>query len=183
MSLVIAGDLEQLDKLVFNNIASAWSVNTIATRSSQWKRFMKFCIDFGLTPLPASPRTIARFLSDLARTCKYTTIVNYLSSITTMHKFYGFEPEFRDSYYLTMAVKGIKVNLGGEIRQKVGLTPKELLDMYLFVLIADQFESACWSAIVFSFRTLLRKSHFCQTIRDIIHIYRLEMTFNFSQIT
>lgn len=160
MSLVFPGDLDQLDRLVFNNIASAWSVNTIATRSSQWKRFLTFCIDHGLTPLPASPRTIARFLSDLAVTSKYSTIVNYLSSVTTMHKFYGFEPEFRDSYYLTMAIKGIKVNIGSEVRQKVALTPQQLLNMYLFVLISDQFESVCWSAIVFSFRTLLRKSHF-----------------------
>lgn len=77
-----------------------------------------------------------------------------------MHKFYGFEPEFRDSYYLTMAVKGIKVNIGSEVNQKVALTPQQLLNMYLFVLISDQFEAVCWSAIVFSFRTLLRKSHF-----------------------
>lgn len=159
-SLVIAGDLDRLDNLVFNNIASAWSVNTIATRSSQWKRFLTFCTEHGLIPLPASPRTIARFLSDLALTCKYTTIVNYLSSVTTMHKFYGFEPEFRDSYYLTMAVKGIKVNLGSELRQKVALTPQDLLQMYVYVMIGDQFESVCWSAIVLSFRTLLRKSHF-----------------------
>lgn len=160
MSLPIAGDLERLDKLVFTNISSAWSLNMIATRSSQWKRFLTFCINHGLTPLPASPRTIARFLSDMALTCKYTTIVNYLSSITTMHKFYGFEPEFRNSYYLSMAVKGIKVNIGSEIQQKVGLTPRELLQMYLFVSIGDQFESVCWSSIVFSFRTLLRKSNF-----------------------
>lgn len=160
MSLAIAGDLERLDDLVFSNIASAWLVNTIATHSSHWKRFLRFCIDHGLTPLPATPRTIARFLSDLALTCKYTTIVNYLSSITTMHKFYGFEPKFRDSYYLSMAVKGIKVNLGSEVHQMMALTPKELLHMYLFVSITDQFEAACWSAIVFSFRTLLRKSNF-----------------------
>lgn len=110
--------------------------------------------------MPASPRTIARFLSDLALTSKYSTVVNYLSSITTMHRFYGYEPEFRDSYYLSMAVKGIKVNLGNELQQKVALTPNQLLQMYMFVSLGNQFEVACWSSIVFSFRTLLRKSNF-----------------------
>lgn len=158
--LVFTGDLGRLDNLVFTNISSAWSVNTIATRNSQWKRFFTFCVDYGLTSLPASPRTIARFLSDLALTSKYSTVVNYLSSITTMHKFYGYEPEFRDSYYLSMAVKGIKVNIGSEIHQMVALTPQQLLSMYLFVSLGDQFQMACWSAIIFSFRTLLRKSNF-----------------------
>lgn len=160
MFFVITEDLDRLDNLVFTNISSAWSVNTIATRSSQWKRFLKFCMDYGLTPMPASPKTVARFPSDLALTSKYTTVVNYLSSITTMHRFYGYEPNFRDSYYLSMAVKGIKVNLGSEVHQMAALTPKQLLDMYVYVSLGSQLELACWSAIIFSFRTLLRKSNF-----------------------
>lgn len=145
---------------MFANISSALSVNTIATRSSQWKRFLKFCGQYGLTPMPASPRTIARFLSELALTSKYSTVVNYLSSFTIMHRFYGYKPEFRDSYYLSMAVKGIKVNIGSELHQMVALTPKQLLQMYLFVSLGNQFEVACWASIVFSFRTLLGKSNF-----------------------
>lgn len=157
---VVAGELERLDSLVFANVSSAWSVNTISTCSSQWKRFFTFCIQHGLTPLPASPRTVARFLSDLALTCRYSTVVNYLSSITTMHRFYGFQPEFRESYYLSMAVLGIKMRLGSEVCQKVGLTPQQLLSMYIFVSLGDPFQRVCWAAIVFSFRTLLRKSNF-----------------------
>lgn len=160
LCLAVVGNLEYLDSLVFTNIASAWSVNTISTRTSQWKRFYTFCIEHGLTPLPASPRTIARFLSDLSQTCKYTTIVNYLSSVTTMHKFYGYQPEFRDSYYLTMALKGIKIRLGSEVTQKVALSPNQLMRMYLYISLLDPFQVACWGAIIFSFRTLLRKSHF-----------------------
>lgn len=160
LNCVVAEDLGRLDSLVFANISSAWSVNTINTRTSQWKRFFKFCVEYGLTPLPASSRTVARFLSDLGLTCKYTTVVNYLSAITTMHKFYGFDPEFRDSYYLSMAVSGIKMNLGSEVSQKIALTPTELIRMYVFVSMGDPFHMACWSAIIFSFRTLLRKSHF-----------------------
>lgn len=159
MFLAIPEELDYLDSLVFNNVASAWSANTIATRSSQWKRFFIFCVDHGLVPLPASERTVARFLSELALSCKYTTVINYLSSITTMHKFYGIEPTFRESYYLTMAVKGIKVKLGGGVSQKVALTPRQLLHMYVFVSFGNQCEMSCWAAIILSFRTLLRKSH------------------------
>lgn len=156
----VADELGRLDNLVFANISSAWSVNTISTRSSQWKRFFTFCIQHGLTPLPASSRTVARFLSDLAISCRYSTVVNYLSSITTMHRFYGYQPDFRDSYYLSMAVSGIKMRLGSEVRQKVALTPRQLLKMYIFVSLGDPFQRACWAAIIFSFRTLLRKSNF-----------------------
>lgn len=110
--------------------------------------------------MPASPKTVARFLSDLGRSCKYSTIVNYLSSITTMHKFYRYNTEFRDSYYMSLAVKGIKIKVGSEVKQKVALSPNQLINMYAYVSLFDQFQVACWSAIVFSFRTLLRKSNF-----------------------
>lgn len=145
---------------MFDNIASAWSINTISTRSSQWKRFLTFCVDHGLTPMPASPRTVARFLSELGLTCKYSTIVNYLLSITTMHKFYGYDTDFRDSYYLSMAVKGIKVKIGSEVHHMVALSPNQLIQMYAYVSLLDEFQVACWAAIIFSFRTLLRKSNF-----------------------
>lgn len=59
-----------------------------------------------------------------------------------------------------MAVKGIKVNLGSEVHQMVALTPSQLLEMYLFVSLGNQFDRVCWTAIIFSFRTLLRKSNF-----------------------
>lgn len=159
MCLVIPEELDYLYSLVFNNEALAWSVNTIATRSSKWKRFLTFCIDRGLVPLPASSRTVARFLSELALTSKYTTVVNYLSSITTMHKLYGLEPDFRNSYFLTMTVKGIKVKVGVEVSQKVALSPQQLLNMNIFVSLGDQLNRVCWAAIIFLFRTLLRKSH------------------------
>lgn len=180
MFLVITEELERLDNLVFTNISSAWSSNTIATRSSQWKRFLKFCIEYGLTPMPASSKTVARFLSDLALTSKYSTVVNYLSSITTMHRFYSYDTDFRESYYLSMTVKGIKVNLGSEVHQMVALTPKQLLEMYVYVSLGNQFEVACWSAIIFSFRTLLRKSHFLpDSTKDNPHLIdRADVTFH-----
>lgn len=77
-----------------------------------------------------------------------------------MHRFYGYQPEFRDSFYLSMAVRGIKMDLGSKVRQKIALTPQELLSMYVFLSLGDPFQRACWTAIIFSFRTLLRKSHF-----------------------
>lgn len=59
-----------------------------------------------------------------------------------------------------MAVKGIKVNIGSGVHQMVALTPKQLLQMYAHISLLDGFETACWASVVFSFRTLLRKSHF-----------------------
>lgn len=77
-----------------------------------------------------------------------------------MHKFYGYEAEFRESYYLSMTLKGIKVRLGSEVHQMMALSPSQLIQMYLYVSLLDSFQVTCWSAIIFSFRTLLRKSNF-----------------------
>lgn len=77
-----------------------------------------------------------------------------------MHKFYGYDTDFRDSYYLSMAVKGIKVKIGSEVHHMVALSPNQLIQMYAYVSLLDEFQVACWAAIIFSFRTLLRKSNF-----------------------
>lgn len=59
-----------------------------------------------------------------------------------------------------MVLKGIKVRLGSEVHQMIALTPSQLVQMYLYVSLLDSFQVSCWTAIIFSFRTLLRKLNF-----------------------
>lgn len=156
---LIIGYLRKLDEEIGATISSAWSKNTHLTRNSQWKQYFAFCSTYGLTPLPASEVTIARFLIHKAKTSKYSTLNNYLSAVTILHKFYGFKSEFRSTYFITMVMEGLRHKLGDSVKQSQALTAKQLCDMYAYLNAKDMRELLMWGVLVVSFRTLLRKSN------------------------
>ena len=98
------GYLSQLDHRAKLVSAAAYTSSTLATRRSQWRAYLRFCASFGLVPIPASPRTVIRFLIHLSTYCKYSTIINYLSAINVLHRHFGHNVTFQDVF----AVKLIK---------------------------------------------------------------------------
>ena len=156
-------DLEEVDTEISFTLTCAWSTGTLRTRNSQWHKYLSFCQDNGLVPFPAEILTIARFLIYLSRTCKYSTINNYLSAIIKLHEYYGCEQSFRDSFVLKMLLNGLKNQLGTHVKQKKSLSIQELCLMFGQVDKKDLNQITLWSAIIFSFRTMLRK---CNVVPD-----------------
>ena len=157
--LCVAVDLCQLDADVSGAVASAWSSNTLSTRNSQWSRFLKFCAANTLTPLPASAHTVARFLVWQAKSSKFVTVNNYLSAIISLHRFYGHEVDFRNQFLIQLVLKGLKAQLGQETKQMQPLSVAQLNDIYIKLDKSVDLNLTLWTAIILSFRTLLRKSN------------------------
>ena len=151
-------DTEQLDGEVSQVIGAAWSSNTLATRNSQWKKYFAFCDGISHPPLPASVQTISRFLVYLGRSCKYSTVNNYLSAVVGLHKFYGYSADFRDSFLIKMVLKGLQSTLGTGVTQMLLLTVSQFQDMFRCAVNSDM-DRSIWAALMLSFRTLLRKSN------------------------
>lgn len=120
---------------------------------------MEFCGSRGLIGLPASTLTVARFMTYLARSCKFSTINNYLSSIIVLHKYYGHTADFRDTFYIQLVTRGLKRILGDAPCQSIPLSPEQLLSCHNTIDGKVSTENSCWAAVVFCFRTLLRKSN------------------------
>lgn len=152
-------NLKEIDTQMATVISSAWSDNTWATRQSQWKRYFKFCMDTRLEPLPADVLTVARFLIHLGQSSRFTTVTNYLSAVINLHRYYGYDGDFRSYYIIKMILAGLKRILGGLSTPKDPLTPGQLRRMYM-VSECTAKEELCWLSLIFSFRTLLRKSNF-----------------------
>ena len=159
VSLYVAESLEQLDKEVAQAIGCAWSMNTLATRNSQWKKFILICSSNGLQPLPADHRMVARFLVWMACDAKYSTVNNYLSAISVLHKYYGFDGDFRSSFLIKLVLQGIKRQLGAQVAHKLPFSVQQLREMYGTFDHTDELMFALWAVMVFCFRTLLRKSN------------------------
>lgn len=155
--------MDKLDKQLDIIIRSAWADSTLKTRNSQWSKFINFCRANGLNPLPADILTVARFLVNLGRTCAYTTCNNYLSAVVMLHKFFGHETSFRDSFVIGLVMKGLGPNIGKQVSQKMGLTPDDFVAIHKKLDLSDLNNITKWSALILAFRSLLRKSNLVQT--------------------
>lgn len=152
-------------------IASAWADNTVSTRRSQWNKYLQFCSNRGLVAIPAESLTVARFMTFMARSCKFSTINNYLSAIIVLHKYHRFNPEFRETFYMKLVLKGLRRILGDETTKAIPLMPEQLIKCYNYVEEIDMWWLACWSAIILCFRSLLRKSNVLPTtLKDRNHV-------------
>ena len=60
---------------------------------------------------------------------------------------------------MKMVLAGIKRQLGDYVKQKMPLTPNQMLQIYATLDMNDLNVSAMWCALVLSFRSLLRKSN------------------------
>lgn len=155
--------MEKIDTHMSLVIQSAWAESTLNTRNSQWGKFLNFCRSNRLVPLPASVNTVCRFLIHIASTCAYNTCNNYLSAIVVLHRFMGFSGSFREVYVVQLVLKGLARILGKNVSQKIGLSPDQFVSMYNNLSLSDVNNITMWSAVMLSFRSLLRKSNIVQT--------------------
>ena len=152
-------DLKGIDASLSAYVNAAWAETTQRTRSSQWSKFINFCHCHSLVPVPAGNMTVARFLVFLANTCTYSTCNNYLSAVVGLHRHLDAEQSFRDSYLISLVLKGIARVKGKRVSAKVGFTPEDLSCMFASLDVSDVNNTALWSALMLSFRSLLRKSN------------------------
>ena len=151
-------DVTKLDEEVSAAVGAAWSTNTLSTRNSQWKKYLKFCSDIDQIPLPADIQTIVRFLVFLARGCKYSTINNYLSAVIALHKFYGYDVIFRDSFLVKLVMRGLKSQLGDQKCQMQPLSVSQMRAIH-HSTVRSSLDETLWGVLMLSFRSLLRKSN------------------------
>ena len=165
--------VKELDAKIQNIVINGWSKNTLKTRNSQWSRYLNFCQEFSLIPLPATDRTVVRFLMYQSQTSTYVTVNNYLSAIVTLHKFFGYTSDFRDSFLVKMFLNGLANTLGKKVKQKHPLTVSNLFEMYAKLDLSCSNNITLWCACVLGFRTLLRKSNIVpENVEDFSHCLR-----------
>lgn len=154
--ICVAVELRSIDEEMSNLIGLAWSPNTLMTRNSQWRKFLNFCASLGVCPIPADALTVGRYLVRLSSNCKYVTVNNHLSAITILHKFHGFNVQFREFFVIRLILSGIKSKYGNETTPKRCLTLVELRAMYA-ILPKSELNETLWAIVMLSFRSLLRK--------------------------
>ena len=70
-------------------IKESRAANTRRAYAADWRDFRAWCVLHGRPSLPASPETVALYLSDLAERCKTSTLQRRLAAISQAHQAAG----------------------------------------------------------------------------------------------
>ena len=151
------GYLSQLDERAKVVSAAAYADSTLSTRRSQWRVYLRFCSTYGLVPIPAQPQTIVIFLTHLSSSCKYCTIIDYLSAISVLRRHFGHSVTFQEVFTIKLVTRGLCCILSDAREQKLPITP-DILRRICPLLSAD-VDSGFWAAILIGFYTFFRKSN------------------------
>ena len=126
-------DLNELDRCADVYIDKAIANSTQRAYRTGARRFYEFCRLANLSPRPASERDLCRFVSHLASLgLKHRTIKVYLSGIRFDLLKAGLPNPFQDAVmtrleYVLRGVKKVEAERGGEVRQRLPITPEILV--------------------------------------------------------
>jgi len=111
--------------------------NTIRAYQSDWCHFEGWCKAHGQASLPATPETVALYVTDLASTHKTATITRRISSVSQAHQIAGFETPTK-SAHVRLVLAGIRRTKGtaqaaktpvlvDDLRRMIARLPENLL--------------------------------------------------------
>lgn len=96
--------------------------------ASDWADFTVWCGRQGAAPLPADPRVVARYLADLARSRRTSTLQRRLSAIRHYHREAGHDVDARHPTLRDVRA-GIRRTLGAAPRSKAPTVTEELREL------------------------------------------------------
>lgn len=102
--------------------------NTVKAYRSDWEDFSRWCGTHGLTSLPATPETVALYLSDLANTHKSSTLTRRISAISQAHQIAGIETPTK-SAKVRLVMAGIRRTKGTVAHAKTPVLVDDLKRM------------------------------------------------------
>ena len=108
-------DLNSIELETLDNIRSSKSANTIRAYKSDFNHFVDFCKKNNFKSLPADPKIVSFYITDLSSKSKVSTLKRRLASISVIHKLKG--------HYIDIKHPLIIENLMG-IQRKKGVFQK-----------------------------------------------------------
>ena len=102
--------------------------NTLRAYRSDWRDFENWCRERNLVSCPASPQTVALYLTALSRTHKVSTLTRRISAISQAHQTAGFASPTEESP-VRLVMAGIRRSLGTAAEAKRPLLVPDLQAM------------------------------------------------------
>lgn len=129
------------------------------TRHHQWKELQDFSTKFKFFVMPAwfIVHTVALYATFLAREVEFSTVLNYVCAIVTLHQHHNMIAPDLESLEIREALGGIKRSRHGRPNKRAPVNPNQLLAFYGSLnALAKTFCAACVTAF---FSLLKSKIH------------------------
>ena len=81
--------IQELEAQTFKNIKSSKAHNTLRAYKADIKSFETFCANLNFKSLPADPKTVSLFITNLSKNSKISTIKRKLAAIKVTHSLAG----------------------------------------------------------------------------------------------
>jgi site-specific recombinase XerD len=85
----LVNDIKSLELETLNNLRNSKSPNTLRAYESDYKDFLQFCLKNNFSSLPADPKILSLYLTNLSQTSKFSTLKRRIASISIIHKLKG----------------------------------------------------------------------------------------------
>jgi hypothetical protein len=120
--------------------------------------FLRFCIYYGVAPVPVEQSTMACYVAHLARTMAPSSINIYLNIIRIMHEESGLVNPLKENYEVMMIKRGVNRVKGCPPKQKAPVTVDILIDLFQGLDLSKNSEKAFHCALLVGFFGFLRKA-------------------------
>lgn len=110
-------------------VRQAKAANTRRAYASDWRHFTAWCATHQREPLPASPETVALYLSALAGSAKTSTLGRRVSSISQAHQMAGYDPPPTRHITVRTVLAGIRRTKGTAEEGKKPIVTEDLRRM------------------------------------------------------
>jgi integrase len=150
------------------------------------RQYRQFCDMMHYTALPATPITIARYITHLASSIAPQTILVQLSALRMMHITNGLSWEWMDTPLLRYTLRGIMKTRSKPPSQKQPITPKLLRRLFPHLHFRNYADRLFWGAALLMFYSLLRRSNVLATghsAQDGNLLRRSHITFGSNHVT
>ena len=154
--------LAAIDKKIKQSMKKGYQQGSARNLTSYINRYLDFCLDHLLPPVPADGTQLRRFvqyLAELPTISAIETIKNYIWGLRTFHKLLELPPPDTSEFFTMLTIKGIRLTLARPVKQAEPMTPQILEKIFTQVDINSQEQVVTWTALLYCFHLLLHKSN------------------------
>ena len=134
-----------------------YAESTKASYRTHLRTYLRFCLKFDLTPVPANQTTLISYITFLARSLKPSSITCYLNIIRILHLESGFKNPLENNFAVSNLKKGISRVKGIPPNQKLPITCQILLQIKAQLCFCLAKDIVFWAACLTGYYGLLRK--------------------------
>ena len=159
-------DVKSLEIETLKNLKNSKANNTLRAYQSDFSDFSNFCTKNGFSFMPTQPKIIALYITNLSKSCKFSTLKRRIASIRVIHKLKGHYLDTKHPIIMENLL-GIKRTLGSRQKAK---KPILINDLKLIIKAIDKDKIRDKALILVGFAGGFRRS-------ELVNIYFQDIDF------